>query len=60
MQQIGERTARLLKLLAGLERDEPVNSYVFALYSFLFLLGMLLLLAWIAQPSGACAVHASC
>jgi hypothetical protein len=48
MQQIGEKAVRLLKLLAGQERDEPVSSYVYALYVFLFVIAMTFLFAWMA------------
>ncbi len=46
MQWIAEKGARLFKLLAGQQRDEPVSSYVFALYVFLFVIAMMLFLAW--------------
>jgi hypothetical protein len=53
MQQIGERAARLFKLLAGREQEERVNAYVFALYVFLFVIAMVLFFAWITgTPSG--------
>ena len=51
MQRIGEATARVFKSLAGLDKDAPVSKYVFALYGFLFLVAMTLLLLWIAGPS---------
>ena len=46
MQQIGERAARLFKLLAGQERDEQMSSYVIALYVFLLVIAMMLFFAW--------------
>lgn len=46
MQRIGERAARLFKLLAGQAPDECVSSYVIALYVFLGVIAMLLCLAW--------------
>jgi hypothetical protein len=52
MQQIGERAARLFKLLAGQEQEGRVNADVFALYVFLFVIAMVLFFAWItATPS---------
>ena len=50
MQRMGEATARVFKSLAGLDKDEPVSKYVFALYGFLLLVAMALLLLWIARP----------
>ncbi len=47
MQRIGEATARAFKTLAGLQKDEPVSSFVFALYGFLFLVAMSLVLVWL-------------
>jgi hypothetical protein len=47
MQQIGEKAARVFKLLAGQDREERVNAYVFALYVFLFVIAMVLFFAWI-------------
>ena len=60
MQQIGDKTARLFKLLAGQDRDEPVSSYVVGLYSFLFLVGMILFFAWLTNVPAACAAQAGC
>ena len=51
MQRMGEAAVRVFKSLAGLEKDEPVSKYVFALYGFLFLVAMTLVLLWIAGPS---------
>ena len=47
MQRIGEATARAFKTLAGVEKDEPMASWVFALYGFLFCIGFMLVLAWL-------------
>jgi len=46
MQRIGEEAARLFRTLAGIEKDEPISSPVIALYSFLFLVAMMLVLIW--------------
>jgi hypothetical protein len=46
MQRIGERAARLFKSLAGQETDEDMSSYVIAVYVFLLVVAMMLLLAW--------------
>ena len=51
MQRIGEATARAFKTLAGVEKDEPVGSWVFALYGFLCCLAFMLALAWLMGPS---------
>jgi hypothetical protein len=48
MQRFGERTARAFKTLAGLEKDEPAAAWVFAIYGFLFLIAMALLLMWVS------------
>ncbi len=47
MQRIGEATARVFKTLAGVDKDEPVSAFVFALYGLLFLVAMMLVLAWL-------------
>ena len=47
MQRIGAKTMRAFKTLAGVEKDEPVASWVFALYGFLFLIAMMLVIAWL-------------
>ncbi|MBW3608386.1 MAG: hypothetical protein KY463_08525 [Actinobacteria bacterium] len=47
MQRIGEATVRVFKTLAGVEKDEPAASWVFALYSFLFLVAMMLVIGWL-------------
>lgn len=46
MQRIGQATARAFKMLAGVEKDEPAASWVYALYGFLFLVAMMLVLVW--------------
>jgi hypothetical protein len=46
MQRIRERAARLFKTLAGIEKDEPIRSPVIAVYSFLFLVAMVLVGVW--------------
>ena len=47
MQQIGEKAARLFKLLAGQQRDVGVSAYVIALYVYLYVIAMMLCFAWI-------------
>jgi len=47
MQRIGERTARAFKALAGVQKDEPAGAWVFTLYGFLFLIAMILVIAWL-------------
>jgi len=46
MQRIGEQAARLFRMLAGIDKDEPISSYVIALYSFLFLVALMLVFIW--------------
>jgi hypothetical protein len=46
MQRIGERAARLFKSLAGQEADEDMSSYVIAVYIFLLVVALMLLLVW--------------
>jgi hypothetical protein len=46
MQRIGEATVRAFKTLAGVEQDEPLSSWVFAVYGFLFLVAMSLVVLW--------------
>ncbi len=46
MQRIGQATVRVFKALAGVQKDEPVSSYLVALYGFLFLAAMALVLLW--------------
>lgn len=43
----GEAIARAFKTLAGVEKDEPMASWVYALYGFLFLVAMVLVIAWL-------------
>jgi len=47
MQRIGEATVRAFKTLAGVEKDQPASSWVFMLYGFLFLIAMMLVVAWL-------------
>jgi hypothetical protein len=51
MQRIGEATVRAFKTLAGVEKDKPAASWVFALYGFLFCIAFMLALAWLMGPS---------
>jgi hypothetical protein len=51
MRQIGEATARVFKTLAGVDKDEPVASWVSALYAFLFCIAFTLILAWLIGPA---------
>ena len=46
MQRIGEATVRAFKTLAGVEKDEPMASWAFALYGFLFCVAFVLVVAW--------------
>jgi hypothetical protein len=48
MQRIGAQAARVFKALAGVKKDEPLSSYLIALYLFLFLVAMTLLVLWIS------------
>jgi hypothetical protein len=47
MQRIGEATVRAFKTLAGVQQDQPVAAWVFALYGFLFCLAFVLFAAWL-------------
>ncbi len=49
MQQIGQATARALKTLAGLDKDEPTETWVFALYTFLALVAIALVSVWLTR-----------
>jgi hypothetical protein len=60
MQRIGVQAARLFKLLAGQDRDEPMGSYVFALYFFLLSIAMMLFFAWLIGAPIECVVRATC
>lgn len=60
MQRIGEEAARLFKAAAGIKQDEPISSFVFALYGFLFLVAMTLFFVWITGAPIECAVQATC
>jgi hypothetical protein len=50
MRQIGEVTARAFKALAGVQKDEPAASWVFALYGFLLCIAFMLVLGWLIGP----------
>lgn len=60
MQQIGKGAARVFKALAGLDRDAPLTSFAIALYGFLFLIAMALLLAWATGTPPQCAFGNAC
>ncbi len=60
MQRIAEEAARVFRMLAGQDRDEPLCSYVIALYTFLFAVAMVLLLAWLTGAPLECVVSATC
>ena len=47
MQRIGQAAARAFKTLAGVDKDEPTESWVFALYIFLFLVALALVSVWL-------------
>ena len=49
MQRFGEETARVFKFLAGQDRDEPVGASVWALYSFLFMVGLIFFAALVTN-----------
>ena len=51
MQRIGEATARAFKTLAGMEKDAPAASWIFAVYGFLFCVAFMLVLAWLVAPA---------
>ena len=60
MQRIGEEAARVFRTLAGQDRDEPLGSYVIALYTFLFAVALMLVLAWVTGAPLECLVRATC
>lgn len=60
MQRIGAQAARVFKALAGIKKDEPVSSYVIALYLFLLLIAMALLTLWITGTPLVCTGQADC
>gem|GEM_PF-3962976 len=60
MQRIGAQAARVFKTLAGQDRDEPVGSYVWALYAFLFIVAMMLAIAWVTGTPLECALRSTC
>ena len=60
MQRIGEGVARAFKTLAGQDTDAPVSAYVFALYTFLFVVAMMIFFAWITGAPMECIVRPAC
>ena len=60
MQRIGEEAARAFKALAGQDTNEPMGSGVIALYTFLFIIAMLLFFAWVMEAPMECIVRPSC
>lgn len=60
MQRIGAHAARVFKTLAGQDREEPVGSFVYALYAFFFIVAMMLAIVWITGTPLECAVRATC
>jgi hypothetical protein len=60
MQRIGEGAARVFKTLAGQDRDEPMSAYVIALYAFLFVIAMMIVIAWITGAPLECIVRPTC
>ena len=47
MQGMGTHVARLFKTLAGRDRDAPLGAGAFVLYTFLFMLALIVLSAWL-------------
>ncbi|HEV2785071.1 MAG TPA: hypothetical protein VGV67_01680 [Solirubrobacteraceae bacterium] len=47
MQRFGEEAVRVFKFLAGHDRDEPIGAHVYAVYSVLFMVALILCAAWI-------------
>jgi hypothetical protein len=60
MQRIGMQAARMFKALAGIKGDEPLSSYLIALYIFLFLVGMVLFALWITGTPLNCTARGQC
>ena len=60
MERIGEGVARVFKTLAGQDRDEPLSSYVIALYCVLFLVAMMIFFTWITGAPMECIVRPAC
>ncbi len=60
MQRIGAQAARVFKALAGIKKDEPLGSYVIALYLFLFLIAMALFTLWITGTPLVCTTRGQC
>jgi hypothetical protein len=51
MKRIVKQAVRLFRLLAGIEKDEPIRSPLIAVYSFLFLVAMMLVFVWATGAS---------
>ena len=60
MHRIGESAARVLKTLAGQDRDEPLGPFVIALYCMLFLIVATIVMAWVSGAPLECFVRATC
>jgi hypothetical protein len=60
MRRFGMQAGRLFKALAGQDRDKPLGSYVIALYGYLCLIAMVLLLAWITGAPPECVASGEC
>jgi hypothetical protein len=60
MQRIGTQAARVLKALAGIKQDEPLSSYLIALYLFLFIIAMVLFALWISGTPLDCTARGQC
>ena len=60
MQRIGEQAARVFKALAGIRKDEPLGSFVIALYRMLFLIAMVLVALWITGAPLVCTTGEQC
>ncbi len=60
MQRIGSQAARVFKALAGIKKDEPLSSYLIALYLFLFLVAMVLFTLWITGTPLNCTARGEC
>lgn len=52
MQRMGTQVARLFKTLAGQDREAPLRAGVFALYTVLFMVALIVLSAWLTVPVG--------
>ncbi|HVF78336.1 MAG TPA: hypothetical protein VNA28_08555 [Solirubrobacteraceae bacterium] len=60
MQRLGEGAARVFKTLAGQDRDEPLSSFVIALYCLLFLMALMIVIAWVTGAPLECVVRPTC